>query len=63
MAEPVRPVASPYLTLPEAAAYCRLAAQTLLNNRLAIRAVRTRPLLFRREDLDAWLTAPRKRRR
>ena len=53
---------SPYLTLDEAAAYVRLAVQTLRNHRREIRAVRARPLLFRREDLDAWLAAPRHRR-
>lgn len=53
-----RPSDSPYLTLTEAAAYCRRTPKTLSNHKAAgrLRAVPgTRPPLFRVEDLDAWL--------
>ncbi|MFL5330911.1 MAG: helix-turn-helix transcriptional regulator [Gemmataceae bacterium] len=47
---------SEYLTIDEAAAYCRLAKGTLYNRRAEIRKMPgTRKLLFKREDLDAWL--------
>lgn len=49
---------SPYLTLAEAAAYCRRKAKTLSNHKARgrLKAVPgTRPPLFRVEDLDAWL--------
>jgi hypothetical protein len=63
VAEPPPAVVSPYLDVEQAATYCHVAVQTLYNHRRNIRAVRSRPLLFRREDLDAWLTAPRRQRR
>ena len=63
MADPAPTVVTPYLTLTEAAQYVRLAPQTLYNHRREIVAVRSRPLLFRREDLDAWLAAPRRSRK
>lgn len=59
-------IQSPYLTLSEAAAYCRRAPKTL-SNHLSQGNLRTlpgtRPPLFRKEELDAWLTAPGNRRR
>ncbi|HYH67460.1 MAG TPA: helix-turn-helix domain-containing protein [Urbifossiella sp.] len=58
-----RPAASPYLTVDEAAAYCRRTRKTLLNHH-SLGSVRsmpgTRPPLFRKEDLDDWLTARRR---
>lgn len=55
---PPKPADSPYLTLAEAAAYCRRTPKTLCNHKCQgrLRAVHgTRPPLFRVEDLDAWL--------
>ena len=55
---------SPYLTLVEAAAYCRRSTKTLCNHKAdgRLRAVsRTRPTLFRVEDLDAWLAGRNRR--
>jgi hypothetical protein len=52
------PVDSPYYTVDEAAEYCRRKPKTLLNHHCLgnLRAVTaTRPILFRREDLDEWL--------
>jgi excisionase family DNA binding protein len=47
---------SKYLTVQEAAAYCRVAVQTIYNNRRYIaRMPGVRKLLFTREALDAWL--------
>ncbi|VTU00867.1 : HTH_17 [Gemmataceae bacterium] len=63
---PPRNVDSPYLTVEEAAAYCRRKPKTLLNHHSLgnVRLVTgTRPLLFRREDLDAWLTKRTSHRR
>jgi hypothetical protein len=57
------PTGSPFLRLNEAAAYCRLKPQTLLNHRREIKVVRSRPLLFRREDLDQWLSDRKRKRR
>ena len=60
-----RPVDSPYLTVDEAAAYCRRARKTVLNHH-SLGNVRsmpgTRPPLFRREELDEWVAKRRKRR-
>lgn len=54
---------SPYLTVEEAAAYCRLAVGTIYNRRREIqRMPGTGKLLFRREDLDAWLRTRRRKR-
>ena len=50
---------SPYLTLSEAAAYCRRTAKTLCNHKARgrLKAVPgTRPPLFRVEDLDLWMS-------
>lgn len=50
--------ASPYLTVAEAAAYCRCAPATIYNSRAATgqpAAVGTGRLLFTRESLDRWL--------
>ena len=50
---------SPYLTLSEAAAYCRRTPKTLCNHKARgkLKAVAgTRPPLFRVEDLDAWMS-------
>lgn len=53
--------AEPYLTLEQAAAYTGLAKQTLYNLRKHIpKAKAVRKLLFRREDLDAFLHKRRK---
>jgi hypothetical protein len=54
---------SPYLTIQEAASYCRLAVGTIYNHRSEIQRVPgIKKLLFRREDLDVWLrTRSRKR--
>jgi hypothetical protein len=57
---------SPYLTVAQAATYCKRSPKTLLNHHSlgTLRSVSTsRPLLFLREDLDAWLTTRPKRRR
>jgi excisionase family DNA binding protein len=54
---------SPYLTVEEAATYCRVAVQTIYNHRKEIeRLPGTRKLLFKRESLDRWLETRRKRR-
>jgi excisionase family DNA binding protein len=54
---------SPYLTVEEAAAYCKVAVRTIYNHR---RHIPKQPgigkLLFTREALDTWLTQ-RKRQR
>lgn len=53
-----------YLTVDEAAAYCRVAVQTIYNNRRHIeRMPGVRKLLFTREALDAWLARRRPRKR
>lgn len=54
-----------YLTVQDAAAYCRVAVQTIYNNRRHIeRMPGVRKLLFTREALDRWLaTRPGTRRR
>lgn len=53
-----------YLTVQDAAAYCRVAVQTIYNNRRHIeRMPGVRKLLFTREALDAWLATRRTRRR
>lgn len=54
-----------YLTVQDAAAYCRVAVQTIYNNRKYIaRMPGVRKLLFTREALDDWLaTRPSARRR
>ena len=52
---PARPEPK-YLTVKDAAAYCRVAVQTIYNNRRYIaRMPGVRKLLFTREALDAWL--------
>jgi len=49
-----------YLTVQEAAAYCRVAVQTIYNNRRHIaRMPGVRKLLFTREALDRWLATKR----
>ncbi|MCE9562980.1 MAG: helix-turn-helix domain-containing protein [Planctomycetes bacterium] len=54
---------SPYLNVDEAAAYCKIAVQTIYNHRSEIqRQPGIGKLLFTREALDNWLAA-RKRRR
>ncbi len=55
---------SPYLTVEEAAAYCRVAVQAIYNHRREIERLPglQRKLLFRRETLDKWLETRRKRR-
>ncbi len=61
-----RPVDSPFLDIEEAASYCRMSKGTLYNavyhGKLA-KQPGTRKVLFRREDLDAFLTTKPKRRR
>lgn len=54
-----------YLTVQDAAAYCRLAVQTIYNNRRYIKRMPgVRKLLFTREALDVWLaTRPMARRK
>jgi len=62
----LRPVDSPYLTVDEAAAYCRRERKTILNHHCLgnIRSMPgTRPPLFRREELDEWLSSRRKSRK
>ena len=56
---------SPYLTVREAAEYCRLSPKTLLNNRSTLPAMPGSPgkLLFTRAMLDQWLSTRRKTRR
>jgi hypothetical protein len=64
--EPARSVDSPYLTVEEAAAYCRCKPKTILNHKSLgnVSSVSgPRPLLFRREDLDRWLTSRGKSRK
>ena len=59
-------VASPYLTVAEAASYCRCSPVTIYNSRTATgqpAAVGTGRLLFTREALDRWLTTGGKARR
>lgn len=53
---------SPYLTVEEAAVYCKVAVQTIYNHRRHIeRQPGTGKLLFKRESLDKWLaTRPRR---
>jgi hypothetical protein len=61
-----RPADSPYMTVREAADYCRRAPKTLLNHHCAgkIRSMPgSRPPLFRCEDLDHWLSTRRKARK
>jgi hypothetical protein len=55
----------PKLTVEDAAAYCRLAVQTIYNNRRYIaRMPGVGKLLFTREALDRWLeTRPSRKRR
>jgi hypothetical protein len=51
----------PYLDVREAAAYCRVAVQTIYNNRRHIeRMPGIRKLLFTREALDKWLAGRRR---
>lgn len=53
-----------YLTVEEAAAYCRVAVQTIYNNRRHIeRMPGVRKLLFTREALDRWLATRKGKRR
>jgi len=55
---------SPYLDVKEAAAYCKVAVQTIYNNRRFIRRCPgLRKLLFTRAALDQWLNTPRHKRR
>lgn len=57
---------TPYLTADEAAAYCRRAKKTLLNHLCQgnVKAVpNTRPPLFLRAALDAWLASPTRARK
>jgi hypothetical protein len=64
---PAKPkVESPYLTVAEAATYCRRSPKTILNHHSLgnIRSMPgTRPPLFRREELDEWLSTRRKSRK
>jgi hypothetical protein len=65
-AKPARPADSPYLNVDEAAGYCRRSRKTILNHHSLgnIKSMPgTRPPLFRREELDAWLAARRKPRK
>lgn len=56
-----REVDTPYLTVEDAASYCRVAVQTIYNNRRHIqRMPGIRKLLFTREALDRWLSTRRK---
>ena len=53
-----------YLTVQDAALYCRVAVQTIYNNRRHIeRMPGVGKLLFTREALDAWLAKRRTRRK
>jgi hypothetical protein len=53
-----------YLTVQDAADYCRVAVQTIYNNRRHIeRMPGVRKLLFTREALDRWLAMRRSARR
>ena len=59
-------VETPYVTLDEAAAYCRCSPKTISNHHSLgnVHAMpATRPLRFRREDLDKWLSARRRPRK
>lgn len=59
-------VASPYLTVDEAAAYCRCASATIYNSRAATgrpESIGSGRLLFTREGLDKWLANKGKARR
>lgn len=58
-------VESPYLTVEDAAAYSRCETKTLYNHHSLgkVRSVKTRPLLFLCEDLDAWLSTRPKRKK
>ena len=59
-------VETPYLTLDEAAAYCRCSRKTISNHHSLgnVHAMpATRPLRFRREDLDKWLSVRRRPRK
>jgi hypothetical protein len=54
---------SPYLDVSEAARYCRVAVQTIYNNRRFItRQPGITKLLFTREALDKWLGSRKKPR-
>jgi len=54
----INSIKSPYLTLTEAAAYCRLKPKTLLNRRKEIeRVAGVRKLLFTQKTLDRWLNS------
>jgi excisionase family DNA binding protein len=54
---------SPYLTVQEAANYCRVAKRTIYNRRKEIaRVPGVRKLLFTREVLDDWLAKRPKRK-
>lgn len=54
---------SPYLNVTEAARYCRVAVQTIYNNRRFItRQPGITKLLFTRESLDKWLGTRKKPR-
>lgn len=54
---------SPYLDVTEAARYCRVAVQTIYNNRrLIARQPGITKLLFTREALDKWLGSRKKPR-
>jgi hypothetical protein len=66
IAERSAPVAPPpkYLTVQEAAAYCRVAVQTIYNNRRHIeRMPGVGKLLFTRDALDRWLSTRKAKRR
>jgi hypothetical protein len=55
---------NPYMTTVEAADYCRVAVQTIYNNRKHIeRMPGVRKLLFTAEALDRWLEMRPKRRK
>jgi hypothetical protein len=57
-------VETPYLTLDEAAAYCRLKPKTLYNHRHEIRSLPgVGKLLFLREELDRWLATRRTKKK
>ncbi len=61
---PPKPDLPKYLTVQDAAAYCRVAVQTIYNNRRYIaRMPGVRKLLFTREALDRWLATRRTTRR
>ena len=54
---------SPYLDVGEAARYCRVAVQTIYNNRrFIIRQPGINKLLFTREALNKWLGTRKKPR-